>query len=99
MILEVEWIPVKWHEITEEEREREGYPAEWVVYLDNLMPDDGEEILITVKNRKGRVWVEKDTNYTDTDGSYLDSGYDWVEDIVAWMPLPEPYKAEGSGEE
>ena len=31
----------------------------------------------------------------------LDSEYGFheVHDVVAWMPLPEPYKAEGSGEE
>lgn len=85
------WIPVKWHEITEEERDREGYPEEYVTFLDNPMPNDDEEILVTVKNRRGQVWVEKDTCVID-DGCYLDSGYDWVEDIVAWMPLPKPYK-------
>ena len=81
------WIPVKWHDITEEEREKEGYPSEWVVRLDCILPEDGEEILITTK----RGIVEKDTAYCD-DGCYLDSGYDWVDDVVAWMPLPEPYK-------
>jgi len=86
-----DWIPIKWHEITEEEREREGYPEEWITHLDCLMPDDGQEILITVKGSKGSRWVEKDTALID-DGHYLDSGYDWVDDAIAWMPLPEPYK-------
>lgn len=85
-----DWIPIKWHEITEEEREREGYPEEWITHLDCLMPDDGQEILITVKGSKGRRWVEKDTALID-DEHYLDSGYDWVDDAIAWMPLPEPY--------
>ena len=93
-----EWIPVKWHEITEEEREREGYPKEWVIYFDSEMPADGEEILITVKytypiTSEVVYSVMKDECFYD-DGFGLDSGYDWVEDIVAWMPLPEPYKAE-----
>ena len=87
--LEQRWIPVKWHDITEEEREKEGYPSEWVVLLDCILPEDGEEILITTKYGS----VEKDTAYCD-DGCYLDSCYDWVDDVVAWMPLPEPYKAE-----
>lgn len=86
------WIPVTEHEITEEEREKEGYPSEWVVHLDCILPEDGEEILITTKNG----YVEKDTAYWD-DGCYLDNGYDWVDDVVAWMPLPEPYKAESEG--
>lgn len=91
------WIPVKWHEITDEERESEGYPKEWVYHIDCIMPEDEQEILITVKDRQGRLWVEKDTNYID-DGFYLDSGYDWVKDVVAWCELLEPYKAEGSEE-
>ena len=86
---EQRWIPVKWHEITEEEREKEGYPNEWLVHLDCILPEDCEEILITTKHGI----VEEDTAYCD-DGCYLDSGYDWVDDIVAWMPLPKPYKAE-----
>ena len=87
--VEQRWIPVKWHEITEEEREKEGYPNEWLVHLDCILPEDGEEILITTKHG----YVEKDTAYCD-DGYYLDSGCDWVDDVVAWMPLPEPYRAE-----
>ena len=83
------WIPVKWHTITEEEREREGYPKEWVIYLDCEMPADGERIL--VQNRRGEIC--SDECYEDGEYS-LDSGRDWVDDIVAWMPLPEPYKGE-----
>lgn len=87
------WIPVKWHEITDEEREREGYPEEWLTMLDCLMPNDEEEILVTVKSSRGGLHVEKDVCYVD-DGYSLDSGYDWIDDVVAWMPLPKPYKAE-----
>lgn len=92
------WIPVKWHTITDEERERESYPKEWVNHVDCVMPEDGQEILVTVKGRNGDRWVEKDTNYID-DGFYLDSGYDWVEDVVAWCELPEPYKESQTGAE
>lgn len=81
------WIPIKWHEITDEEREREGYPKDWVVHIDCEMPCDEQEILIQAK--KG--YIRWDVCYED-DGFSLDSGWDWIEDIVAWMPLPEPYK-------
>ncbi len=81
-----DWIPIKWHEITDEEREREGYPEEWALHLDCLMPDDEQEIL--VQDRNG--YISQDTCMLD-DGYYLDSGSDWVEDIVAWRPMPEPY--------
>lgn len=82
-----EWIPVKWHEITDEEREREGYPKDWVVYIDCEMPCDEQEILVQTKSG----YVRWDVCYEDGEFS-LDSGWDWIEDIVAWMPLPEPYK-------
>lgn len=88
------WIPVKWHNITEEEREREGYPEEWLIYMDCKMPDDGQEILITTK--KG--YVEKDICYYD-DCYSLDSGYDWIDDVIAWRELPEPYNADKENKE
>lgn len=84
------WIPVKWHEITDEEREREGYPKDWVCFLDCEMPQDEQEIL--VQTRHGHIrW---DVCYEDGEFS-LDSGWDWIEDIVAWMPLPKPYREDG----
>ena len=86
-LIDAEWIPVSWHEITEAERAENGYPKDWVVFMDCEMPSDEEEILVTT--RYGRV--EKDVCYEDGEFS-LDSGYDWIDDVVAWMPLPEPYK-------
>lgn len=87
------WIPVKTRNITDEEREKEDYPKEWHSILECKMPEEGEEILVTIKGHKEN-YVEKDTAYNDWDGWYLDGGYDWGEDVIAWMPLPEPYKAE-----
>lgn len=84
-----QWIPVKWHEITDAEREENGYPKEWEVFLDCEMPSDDEKILVTTRY----ATVEADVCYEDGEFS-LDSGYDWVDDIIAWMPLPEPYKGE-----
>ena len=89
---EDDWIPVKWHAITEEERKREGYPNDWAVFLDCPLPNDNDEILITLAGR-GSNYVEKDVCYVD-DGWHLDSGYSWIDDVIAWMPLPEPYEAE-----
>ena len=85
------WVPVKWHELTDEEREREGYPEEWLTIFDCLMPDDGEEILVTIKGSRGGLHIEKDVCYVN-DGYSLDSGYDWIDDVVAWMPLPAPFE-------
>ena len=86
---EDKWIPIQYHEITEKEREENGYPKDWVYFLDCVMPQDEQEILVQTKNGEVR-W---DVCYEE-DGFILDSGWDWIDDIVAWMPLPKPYRAE-----
>lgn len=91
---EAEWIPVEWHYITDEERKENGYPKDWGVLMDCDMPLDEQEILVTTTS--GRV--EKDVCYLDGEFS-LDSGWDWVDDILAWMPLPKPYREESEVEE
>lgn len=59
------------------------------------MPYDEQRILITTKGG----FVELDECYSDDGCTFsLDSGYDWVDDVIAWCELPEPYKAEGSEE-
>lgn len=84
-----EWIPVKWHEIKDAEREEEGYPKEWVVIIDSEMPSDEQEILVTTQ------WGTVSLDVCCEDGEFsLESGWDWIEDIIAWMPLPEPYRKE-----
>ncbi|MCI6235738.1 MAG: hypothetical protein MR713_01980 [Firmicutes bacterium] len=83
------WIPVRYHYITDEERE-EGCISEDIVYwLDCKLPEDEEEILITRKWRDGYI-VEHDMCMVD-DGYCLDSGLDWI-DVIAWQPLPKPYQ-------
>lgn len=89
------WIPVKWHEITDEERKHECYPREWLYLIDCKMPYDGQQILTTTKGG----FVELDECYYDGVAYSLDSGRDWVDDVIAWQPLPEPYKPEKGGEE
>ena len=82
----VEWIPIEWHETTDDDEiDKERYP----LYLDCAMPDDAQEIIICRKNG----WVNVDTCIYD-DGYSLDSGADWIEDVIAWMPLPAPYNAD-----
>jgi hypothetical protein len=80
------WIPVKYHQISEKEREEESISRDIHYMLNCKMPDDGQEILVT---NGESTW--QDTSFIDCDGYYLDSGYDWIE-ITAWRPLPEPYK-------
>lgn len=80
------WIPVKYHVMTEEERKVGGFSNDIVYYLDCKMPDDEQEIIAT--NGK-YVWA--DTCIVN-DGYALDSGHDWIEDVIAWMPMPETYR-------
>ena len=86
---EQRWIPFKTRPLTKEEKE--DHP-EWDGILDCKLPDDGQRILVSVSVR-GHESVQYDEFYTD-DGSYLDSGYEIGTEATAWMPLPEPYKAE-----
>ena len=80
------WIPVKYHQMSEKEREEECISKDIQYMLDCKMPDDGQEILAT---NGETTW--QDICCIDSEGYYLDSNYDWIE-ITAWRPLPEPYK-------
>ena len=77
------WIPFTRRPMTEEEQK--DYPN-CTFMFDCVLPDDGDEILVS--NRRF-VWMDVFCN--DIDGCYLDSGDDIDEDM-AWMPLPAPYK-------
>ncbi len=84
------WIPIKTRPLSEKEKEYFVIDAEFIYDCD--LPDDGETVLITDK------WgnVDTDTFYRD-DGCYFED-YSGEDDVVAWMPLPEGYKAERSEE-
>ena len=76
-----EWIPVSYHEANDEELKELGY----AYILDCPLPEDGQEILVC---NKKYTWL--DICYME-DGCYLESDVDW-RSIVAWQPMPEPYK-------
>lgn len=86
---EPKWIPFKTRPLTEEEKEEH---SEWDSILDCKLPDDGQQILVSVSVR-GHERVQYDEFYTD-DGCYLDSGYEIGTEAVAWMPLPKPWEGE-----
>ena len=88
-----EWIPIKSRPMDEEEREewseKYGYKLEddeAVIYTSQL-PDVGQEVLICLKSGDIKI----DTFAEDDYGCYF-CEYDDMESVVAWMPLPEPYK-------
>lgn len=82
------WIPVKTRPMTEEEKE---YYSEYLVDGNGMiyectLPDDGQEVLITSKFGS----IEKTTFYTDC-GNYFEN-YEDYDEVIAWQPLPQPYK-------
>ena len=88
------WIPITSRPMTEEEKEHykthPEYQDDYRIFNCKL-PDDGQEVLISVYGG-----VEVDTFVQDAnDGCYFE-GRD-IDDVDAWMPLPEPYKQEAEG--
>lgn len=92
----VVWIPITSRPMDDEERnewsEKLGYDianddGEALIFTSQL-PDDGQEVLVCGRN--GRVWI--DTFMNDPDyGCYFEENGD-MDGIVAWMPLPKPYR-------
>ena len=90
------WIPIKTRPMDEEERaewsEKLGYDIEYeeaVIYTSQL-PDDGQEVLTC--SRYGTVRIDRFENDPDYGCSFEENGD--MDGIVAWMPLPDPWKGE-----
>lgn len=82
---QTQWIPIKTRPMTEEEKEEIGH--EYAYMYDCPLPNDGQDVLIT--DCYGNV--EVDTFCRDYEGVYFETNCDDGE-VIAWMPLPEPYK-------
>ena len=91
---ELQWIPITTRPMTEEE-EKDACERWGVDYLEDYeklvftcqLPEDGQRILIST-----RWGVSLDTCDIDPDyGCGLEDNGDW-DGVLAWMPLPEPYK-------
>lgn len=95
-----EWIPIKLRPMTEEEVKEQEEKWGWTLddyekfVFDCPLPDEGQEILIQ------KIWgVSIDTCEYDPDYGYgLEENGDWI-GVLAWMPLPKPYKEEGEARE
>lgn len=92
---EQKWIPMTTRPMTEEEKEKYREQLEYVddaVIFNCSLPDDGQEVLITVYGE-----TELDTFYNDAiDGCYFENRD--IEDVTAWMPKPKPYEPQESDE-
>ena len=91
-----EWIPVTTRLMTEDE-EKEACERWGVDHLEDneklmftcSLPDEGQEILISTH---WGVRLDK-CDYDPDYGFGLEENGDW-DGVLAWMPLPEPYKSE-----
>lgn len=89
-----EWIAIKTRKPTKEEiQEYMNDPyfdiddPEDLIFFDCQMPEDGQEVLITTS--WGNVCID---TYVHEYGAFED--HEDHEDVVAWMPLPEPFEKE-----
>lgn len=89
---QTDWIPIKTRSMTEEEKEEIGH--EYAYMYDCPLPDDGQDVLITDCYEN----VEIDTFCRDDEGVYFENNCDDGE-VIAWMPMPEGYKAEREDKE
>ena len=67
----------------------------WIPVSERL-PEDGEEVLCFLGSEEMAVLFRRNDWGQDewVDGGFATGSYD----VVAWMPLPKPYKAESEGE-
>ncbi len=86
-----QWIPIKMRPGTDEEYEEFSQygdcPREDFRVFECQLPDDDQEVLVTT--RWGNVCT--DIWHRDVDCCYFED-YSDDDDVIAWMPLPEPYK-------
>lgn len=90
-----QWIPFKTRPMSDEEREyyseMTGFDMsdDAVMYCSEL-PEDGQEVLVC--NKYGSVWQDIFCNDPDYGVGFETHGD--MDGLVAWMPMPEPYKPE-----
>lgn len=79
------WIPCVWRE--SKGPEEDGFPEGAMIACCD-MPMPGDEILTSSNG-----FVGADIAAEDDEGYYLESGLEW-QDVDAWMPMPQPYRAD-----
>lgn len=61
---------------------------EWIK-ISNELPSIGSPIILTVADENGKRYV--DIGYIDASNTIRVASQDVTNNVVAWMPLPEPY--------
>ena len=81
-----EWNELVFRNLTPEEK-KEYANFDWSYMVENL-PDYGEEVLVTDGKN---VWID---SFDEDDCVYLSGTDTEIDGVIAWMPLPNPYKGE-----
>lgn len=91
------WIPIKTKKLSPEEIKEfceetnlfspDEMDGAWS--YDCKLPDDEQDVLVSTKYGVSLTRFYNDVYY----GAYFE-GYEDEDDVLAWMPLPEPYKKE-----
>ena len=69
-------------------------PNKWIPVSERL-PEEEQDVLIC--NEKGDIEISSGSKSTEVDDFiWYTSGWKFGK-VIAWMPLPEPYKAESEG--
>ena len=67
-----------------------GLPR-WVPVSERLPEEDGEYFVTVLDSYSGRPFVDSSHYFT---GNVNNNGFYKAYKVIAWMPLPEPYKTE-----
>lgn len=88
-----EWVKITKRPMDEDERkewsQRLGFAINKEAMICSSLPDDGDRVLVCYKSG----FIEIDTFRNEYEGCYFEENED-MDGIVAWMPLPEPWKGE-----
>lgn len=75
----------------------EEYKGGWIACSERL-PEESGEYLVTSKIYFVPDHVDEIDNYVGVKISHYSIRYGWLDDeVMAWQPLPEPYKERDSG--
>lgn len=93
---EPKWIPIKTRKLTDTEEEDmfENSNYYYNCMFDCLLPEDGEEVLVTTSTGE----VTTTTFYDEGIDGCCFEFYEDDGDVIAWMPKPKPYKAKNEVE-
>ena len=62
-------------------------PAQQWIPCSERPPEESGDYLVTVAHHSGESWIEID-QFDNINGSW----WHYMDDVIAWMPRPKPYK-------